>query len=65
MYCPPRELMKDDIRSLRLASEDAVRHGDMVVDVEVQAAAEALGKADSAAADGRRAQGHKRTACRR
>jgi hypothetical protein len=32
-------------------------HSDMVVDVEVQAAAEGLGKADSAAADGRRAQG--------
>ena len=49
--------MKDDIRSLGLATEDAVRHGNMVVDVEVKAAAEALGKAYSAAADGRRARG--------
>jgi hypothetical protein len=39
-----RELMKDDIRSLGLATEDAVRHGDMVVDVEVEAAAEAFGE---------------------
>ena len=52
-----RELVKDDIRSLRRATEDAVRHGDMVVDVEVEAAAKALGKADSAAADGRGARG--------
>jgi hypothetical protein len=49
--------MKDDIRSHGLATEDAVRHSDVVVDVEVEAAAKTLRKADSATADGRRAHG--------
>ena len=49
--------MKDDIRSLGRATEDAVRHSDMVVDVEVEATAEALGKAYRTAADVGRARG--------
>ncbi len=49
------QLMKHDARrSLGLAAEDAVRHGNVIVNLEVEAAAKALGKADSAAADVRR-----------
>ena len=40
-----RKLMKDNaLRSLVLAPEDAIGHGNMIVDVEVEAAAKALGK---------------------
>jgi hypothetical protein len=49
------QLMKHDARrSLGLSAEDAVRHGNVIVNIEVEAAAKALGKADSAAADVRR-----------
>jgi hypothetical protein len=43
-------------RAVRLTDEDAVRHRDVVVNVEVEATAEALGKADSAASKPSRAR---------
>ena len=49
--------MKDNaLRSLVLATEDAIGHGNMIVDVEVEATAEALGKAHRTAADVGRAR---------
>ena len=49
--------MKGDIlRSLGLAAEDSIWHGDVIVHVEVEAAAKALWKADRAAADVGRAR---------
>jgi hypothetical protein len=51
------ELMKDDtLRSWGHAAKDSIRHGDVIVHIEVEVAAEALGKTHGAAADAGRAR---------